>query len=116
MPPPQPPTMDPKMTEVTQMFARFKTAYARNDLNTCVTLLSQLKVHLTQFPSLPALFQQTPNIVEELKLAKQVLNSAQNISGDIYEHAVVLSVKFEDQDAFERDFCQLKPYYMDTWQ
>uniref|UniRef100_A0A453H0I1 Uncharacterized protein n=1 Tax=Aegilops tauschii subsp. strangulata TaxID=200361 RepID=A0A453H0I1_AEGTS len=21
----------------------------------------------------------------------------------------------EDQDAFERDFCQLKPYYMDTW-
>jgi hypothetical protein len=46
---------------------------------------------------------------------EQVLNSAQNISGDIYEHAVVLSVKFEDQDAFERDFCQLKPYYMDTW-
>jgi hypothetical protein len=43
-PPPQPPTMDPKMTEVTQMFARFKAAYARNDLNTCVTLLSQLKV------------------------------------------------------------------------
>jgi hypothetical protein len=39
----------------------------------------------------------------------------QNISGDIYEHAVVLSVKLEDQDAFERDFCQLKPYYMDTW-
>jgi 26S proteasome regulatory subunit N12 len=36
--------MDPKMTEVTQMFARFKTAYACNDLNTCVTLLSQLKV------------------------------------------------------------------------
>ncbi|ONM28949.1 26S proteasome non-ATPase regulatory subunit 8 homolog A [Zea mays] len=152
--------MDPKMTEVTQMFARFKAAYARNDLNTCVTLLSQLKVHLTQFPSLPPLFQQTPNIVEELKLAKsqicsklfltyvfvlmtklssdlvaekikrslncyavllvtlpsteQVLNSAQNISGDIYEHAVVLSVKLEDQDAFERDFCQLKPYYMDT--
>lgn len=37
-----------------------------------------------------------------------------NLSGDIYEHAVVLSVKIEDQDAFERDFCQLKPYYMDT--
>jgi len=96
--------MDPKMTEVTQMFARFKAAYARNDLNTCITLLSQLKVHLTQFPSLPALFQQTPNIVEELKLAR-----------DIYEHVVVLSVKLEDQDAFLRDFCQLKPYYMDTW-
>jgi 26S proteasome regulatory subunit N12 len=36
--------MDPKMTEVTQMFARFKAAYTRNDLDACVTLLSQLKV------------------------------------------------------------------------
>lgn len=35
--------------------------------------------------------------------------------GDIYEHAVVLSVKTEDQDAFERDFFQLKPYYTDAW-
>lgn len=36
--------------------------------------------------------------------------------GDIYEHAVVLSVKVEDQDAFERDFFQLKPYYTDARQ
>ncbi|XP_010545114.1 PREDICTED: 26S proteasome non-ATPase regulatory subunit 8 homolog A isoform X2 [Tarenaya hassleriana] len=36
------------------------------------------------------------------------------ISRDIYEHAVVLSVKTEDQDAFERDFFQLKPYYVDA--
>jgi hypothetical protein len=36
--------MDPKLTEVNQMFARFKVAYARNDLNACETLLSQLKV------------------------------------------------------------------------
>jgi hypothetical protein len=36
--------MDPKLTEVAQMFARFKAAYARNDLDACVTLLSQLKV------------------------------------------------------------------------
>lgn len=36
------------------------------------------------------------------------------LSGDIYEYAVVLSVKTEDQDAFERDFFQLKPYYVDA--
>ncbi|CAL5442751.1 unnamed protein product [Camellia sinensis] len=36
--------------------------------------------------------------------------------GYIYEHAVVLSVKIEDQDAFERDFFQLKPYYTDAQQ
>ena len=35
-------------------------------------------------------------------------------SGDIYEHAVLLSVKIGDQDAFERDFFQLKPYYTDA--
>lgn len=95
--------MDPKLVEVTQLFERFKAAYKRSDLDLSSTLLSQLKVLLTKFPSLPPLFQQTPNAVEELKLAR-----------DIYEHAVVLSVKMEDQDAFERDFCQLKPYYMDT--
>ena len=37
-----------------------------------------------------------------------------NFSGDIYEHAVLLSVKIGDQDAFERDFFQLKPYYTDA--
>ncbi|KAL5231763.1 hypothetical protein ABZP36_030539 [Zizania latifolia] len=95
--------MDPKLVEVTQLFSRFKAAFARNDFDTSVSLLSQLKVLLTKFPSLPPSFQQTPNAVEELKIAR-----------DIYEHAVVLSVKIEDQDAFERDFCQLKPYYMDT--
>ena len=32
----------------------------------------------------------------------------------IYEHAVIWSLKTEDQDAFERDFFQLKPYYVDA--
>ncbi|XP_040869834.1 uncharacterized protein [Glycine max] len=36
------------------------------------------------------------------------------LPGDIYEHAIVLGVKNEDQDAFERDFFQLKPYYTDA--
>ncbi|KAF7093198.1 hypothetical protein CFC21_095622 [Triticum aestivum] len=95
--------MDPKLVEVTQLFDRFKAAFKASNFDVCSTLLSQLKVLLTKFPSLPPLFQQTPNAVEELKLARE-----------IYEQAVILSVKMEDQDAFERDFCQLKPYYMDT--
>ncbi|KAG2677002.1 hypothetical protein I3760_12G078200 [Carya illinoinensis] len=83
--------MDPKLTEVSQFFERFKAAFVRHDFDTCSRLLSQLKVLLTQFRSLPPLFE-----------------------GDIYEHAVILSVKIEDQDAFERDFFQLKPYYTDV--
>jgi hypothetical protein len=44
----------------------------------------------------------------------RVLLIAQLDPGDIFEHAVVLSVKMEDQDAFERHFLQLKSYYTDT--
>ncbi|WOL18494.1 26S proteasome non-ATPase regulatory subunit [Canna indica] len=95
--------MDPQLVEVTQLFERFKAAFTRNDFDTCTNLLSQLKVLLTKFPSLPPSFQETPNSVQELTIAR-----------DIYEHAVLLSVKTEDQDAFERDFFQLKPYYTDT--
>ncbi|KAA8528212.1 hypothetical protein F0562_035537 [Nyssa sinensis] len=95
--------MDPKLTEVSQLFERFKAAFVRNDFDTCTKLLSQLKVLLTGFKSLPPLFEKTPNAVHELTIAR-----------DIYEHAVVLSVKIEDQDAFERDFFQLKPYYTDS--
>ncbi|KAF5478048.1 26S proteasome non-ATPase regulatory subunit 8 homolog A-like [Juglans microcarpa x Juglans regia] len=95
--------MDPKLAEVSQLFERFKAAFVRHDFDTCSILLSQLKVLLTQFRSLPPLFEEAPNAVHELSVAR-----------DIYEHAVVLSVKTEDQDAFERDFFQLKPYYTDV--
>ncbi|PKA64093.1 26S proteasome non-ATPase regulatory subunit RPN12A [Apostasia shenzhenica] len=94
--------MDPRLVEVTQIFGRFKASLLRNDFVTSSNLLSQLKVLLTKFPSLPPSFQRTANAYEELQIARE-----------IYEHAVLLSVKTEDQDAFERDFFQLKPFYAD---
>lgn len=48
-----------------------------------------------------------------LPLLTRICNVCE-LSGDIYEHAVLLSVKTEDQDAFERDFFQLKHYYTDV--
>ncbi|XP_022718549.1 26S proteasome non-ATPase regulatory subunit 8 homolog A-like isoform X2 [Durio zibethinus] len=95
--------MDPQLTEVSQLFQRFNAAFIRKDYDSCANLLSQLKVLLTKFRSLPPLFENTPNAENELLLARE-----------IYEQAVVLSVKIEDQDAFERDFFQLKPYYTDA--
>ncbi|KAL2551029.1 26S proteasome non-ATPase regulatory subunit 8-like protein A [Forsythia ovata] len=95
--------MDPKITELSQLFERFKAAFVRKDFDTCAKFLSQLKVALTEFKSLPPLFEETPNAIQERTLAR-----------DIYEHAVFLSVKIEDQEALERDFFQLKPYYTDT--
>ncbi|XP_047329229.1 26S proteasome non-ATPase regulatory subunit 8 homolog A [Impatiens glandulifera] len=95
--------MDPRLTEVSQLFERFKAAFTRKDFDGCDNFLSKLKVLLTGFKSLPPLFQETPNAVQELTIAR-----------DIYEHAVVLTVKTGDLDAFERDFFQLKPYYTDA--
>ncbi|OAY56322.1 26S proteasome non-ATPase regulatory subunit 8 homolog A [Manihot esculenta] len=95
--------MDPKLPEVSQLFERFKAACVREDVDTCSNLLSKLKVLLTGFRSLPPLFEDTPNAIHELTLAR-----------DVYEHAVLLSVQIGDQDAFERDFFQLKPYYTDA--
>jgi hypothetical protein len=45
--------MDPKLTEVSQLFDRFKAAFLRNDFDSASNLLSQLKVTLTlQNPNL----------------------------------------------------------------
>ncbi|GAY39334.1 hypothetical protein CUMW_043560 [Citrus unshiu] len=63
--------MDPKLTEVSQQFDRFKAAMTRKDYNTCTQLLSQLKVLLTGFRSLPPLFEDTPNAICELTLASK---------------------------------------------
>lgn len=95
--------MDSTLTEVGQLFDRFKASIVRTDYDTAEKLLSQLKVLMIQFKSLPPLFEDTPNAIKELTIAR-----------DIYERAVVLSVKTEDQEAFERDFFQLKPYYTDA--
>ncbi|RAL41315.1 hypothetical protein DM860_010109 [Cuscuta australis] len=95
--------MDPNLTALSQSFERFKAALMRKDFDTCTGLLPQLKVMLTEFKSLPPVFGETPNAVQELTIAR-----------DIYEHAVILALKMEDQDAFERDFFQLKPYYTDA--
>jgi len=40
--------MDPKLTEVSQLFDRFKASFLRNDYDNCSNLLSQLKVFPTQ--------------------------------------------------------------------
>ncbi|CAL5439190.1 unnamed protein product [Camellia sinensis] len=85
--------MDPKLTEVSQLFERLKPLlFGMISILVPNSSLSS-RVLLTKFRSLPPLFEETPNAVHELTLTR-----------DICEHAVVLSVKIEDQGAFERDF------------
>jgi len=52
------------LQEFNELHLGFPVIYMRNTLF--------LQVHLTKFPSLPPSFQQTPNAVEELKLASKM--------------------------------------------
>ncbi|KAL5215731.1 hypothetical protein ABZP36_007132 [Zizania latifolia] len=95
--------MEPELEEVSHKFAWLNFACARGEFASCAALLLELKVLLTKFTSLPPSFEKTPNAVQELKIARA-----------IYEQAVILSIKVKDQDAFKRNFCQLKSFYMDA--
>eukprot|EP00803_Ostreobium_quekettii_P005657 evm.model.scf_985EXC.8 EVM.evm.TU.scf_985EXC.8 scf_985EXC:43389-46537(+) len=57
---------------------------------------------MTEFTSLPPICEKTPSASQENALARDVL-----------EHAVLLSIKLEDEEAFERNFLQLQTYYTD---
>lgn len=61
--------MDSLLEEANLKFAWLNFAFARDDLESCVTLLLELKILLIKFPSLPPSFEKTPNAVKELKLA-----------------------------------------------
>ncbi|RLM75016.1 hypothetical protein C2845_PM15G21650 [Panicum miliaceum] len=96
-------SMDSELAEAVCKLAWLNFACARGDLDSGAALLAELKVLLTRLPSLPPSFEKTPNAVEELKIARA-----------IYENAVILSLKIKDCEAFERNFCQLKEFYINT--
>ncbi|GMH42165.1 hypothetical protein BSKO_10084 [Bryopsis sp. KO-2023] len=90
----------------TRQFAKavedFKTLFKKGKFTECAKQLTNLKVMMTQFPSLPPICKKSPSSVQENQLAREVL-----------ELAVLLSIKLEDENAFERNFLQLHSYYLD---
>ncbi|CAI5465251.1 unnamed protein product [Closterium sp. Yama58-4] len=95
--------MGDTLKDVKALTEQLDSAYKRDDLPTCASLVSQLKLKLTLLPALPPLYQQSPTAQEELLLAR-----------DVMEHAVLLSVKQKDEALFERNYLQLRTYYTDT--
>ncbi|CAL8468664.1 g8204 [Coccomyxa elongata] len=91
------------LNDTTKLLDQLKGAVSKNDLSTATRILSALKLKLTELPALPPLLQKTPTAQKELLLARDVL-----------EQAVSLSVKLQDEAAFERNYLQLKTYYTDT--
>lgn len=86
-----------QLAEARKLFDQLKVADSKNDLRACKTFLSSLKLALLGFS---AASQQAK---EELQLSREVL-----------EFAVLLSVKNADQVGFERNYNQLKVYYADS--
>ncbi|EFJ16454.1 hypothetical protein SELMODRAFT_271572 [Selaginella moellendorffii] len=92
-----------KVLEAQRLYGRLETSIFARNFESARAFLNQLKVKLTEFSGLPPLYRHTSTQVEELKLARSIL-----------EQAVLLSVGTEDQESFELHFLQLKPYYTDT--
>ena len=83
-----------------------------------------LQVQLTQLTSLPPLLEDTSNAQQEITLASKTLaetvprtlltDNSGCFPGDTLEMAVFLSVKLQDEAAFERNYQQLQMYTSDA--
>eukprot|EP00891_Asterochloris_glomerata_P003058 jgi/Astpho2/3058/e_gw1.00051.159.1_t len=62
-----------------------------------------MQVQLSQMDTLPPTFQKSASSQEDLAMAREAL-----------ELAVIVSLKMQDDAAFERNFLQLRTYYTDT--
>jgi len=68
----------------------------------CARLLNELKLLLTNFQTVPPFTGDPTAIEKQLSLARET-----------YEWGVLLAVKQESWERFERNFAQLKPFYID---
>jgi 26S proteasome regulatory subunit N12 len=90
---------------VVALFESFKKAFDAPscDVDKCVEMLDQLKLHMTRFTALPPLAAPpSPTMQQELMLAREIL-----------EHAAFWSIRQHDIPAFERYVSQLKIFYND---
>lgn len=95
-----------QIQEVVAVFEKFKISFNApgDNLDACQEYLSQLKLAMLEFSSLPPAAPSTPTNAQqqELLLAREIL-----------EHGALLSIKMMDIPAFERYVAQLKIYYTD---
>eukprot|EP00882_Tetradesmus_deserticola_P005573 GHRQ01005867.1.p1 GENE.GHRQ01005867.1~~GHRQ01005867.1.p1 ORF type:complete len:264 (+),score=140.06 GHRQ01005867.1:234-1025(+) len=92
------------LKEAQQLLDKLKTAHKKNDWPAGKAVLGQLRIKLIQLPAVP------PNTGFSSPTAQQELLLAR----DVYEHAVLLALKSQDEAALESSFTQLKTFYADT--
>ncbi|CAM9745201.1 unnamed protein product [Phaeothamnion confervicola] len=90
------------LQEGERLLDTLRAAAEKGDQATAKSTLSQLKVIMTSFRSLPPIGTATPTAEQERCLARSIL-----------EVAVVMSAREGDTTGFQRHMAQLKPYYME---
>jgi hypothetical protein len=82
-----------------QSSKQFQDAVIKGDLSLADNLLQKLKGNLLELDSLPPLSLPSTTAQEEISFAR-----------NIYEHAVILSIRNEDKFSFQSYLSILKPY------
>lgn len=80
--------------------SNLKDAIKKSSYSTANEILCKLKTILIEFDSLPPLGIESDSAEKERVVAREIL-----------EHAVILSIKTKDKDAFQRNLASLRPYY-----
>lgn len=91
-----------KVRKTAEELKKLKAAYEASDLEKCEALLKAIKRLLISFPTYLFPSAASPTRVEELMLAREVL-----------EIGALVSARMKDLDQFEHYFNQLQVYYSD---
>lgn len=82
------------------LLEQFKSSFAKEELDTCVKQLAQLKIAMLSFSSLPPAIPAVPSSSQQQELL---------LARDVLEHGALVSIKTVDIPAFERHIAQVEP-------
>jgi 26S proteasome regulatory subunit N12 len=80
------------------LLEQLKSSFAKEELDTCVKQLAQLKIAMLSFSSLPPATPAAPSSSQQQELL---------LARDILEHGALVSIKTVDISAFERHIAQV---------
>jgi len=87
------------MQTVGALLEQFKASFAKEELDTCVKQLAQLKIGMLSFSALPPAIPSAPSSSQQLELL---------LARDVLEYGALVSIKTVDIPAFERHVAQVK--------
>jgi hypothetical protein len=80
------------------LLEQLKASFAKEELDTCLKQLAQLKISMLSFSSLPPAIPAAPSSSQQQELL---------LAREIFEHGALVSIKTVDIPAFERHIAQV---------